>query len=156
MSAIDAQPFPKGALYAAAALIGASLALVGGVRLQHALDPAPPLARSDVHGAVLQSRSLSFSDAPDGSVLVRDVDSGANLALAEASEGFVRGVLRALARQRGLQALGPDAGGFTLTSYGDGTLWLRDEATGESIELGGFGADNRAAFAQLLEPQEGR
>lgn len=154
MSAIDAQPFPKGALYAAAALIGATLLLVGGVRMQQTLLATEPAPISEVHGAVLQSRSLMFADGPDGEVLVQDVATGARLTLRDGSEGFVRGVLRALARQRSRQHLGQDAGAFTLAVHENGSLWLNDNATGERIELGGFGATNRAAFAYLLE-QEG-
>ena len=156
MSAIDAQPFPKGALYAAAALIGATLLLVGGSRLQQTLHPTPTPAISDVHGGVLQSRSLLFADGPNGEVLVQDTDTGATLHVEPRSEGFVRGVLRALARQRAIQQLGQDAGAFTLTTHENGSLWLTDEATGDRIELGGFGADNRAAFASLLEQEGGR
>lgn len=154
MSAIDSRPFPKAALYGAAAMIGATLLLVGGVRVQRLLDPAPTPTLSEAHGPLMQSRSLAFRDGADGRVLVQDRQTGAALVLQPGSDGFVRGVLRALARERSLHELGESAGGFALASYADGSLWLTDEATGERIELGGFGRDNRAAFAFLLSETE--
>ncbi|QYU67324.1 hypothetical protein J4558_20660 [Leptolyngbya sp. 15MV] len=58
-------------------------------------------------------------------------------------------MLRGLARDRrmrGLDAAPP----FVLTLWQDGAISLTDSATGREIDLGGFGPDNRAAFAGLL------
>ena len=154
MSAIDAHPFPRGALVGAAALIGASLLLVGGVRMTRlsAPEPAAPLSARD--GAPSLERRLEFRDGPGGVLRVRDVDTGALLPVAARTEGFVRGVGRAMARTRARHGLGAEAGPFTLRAFPNGALWLRDEATGVEISLGAFGRDNRAAFSQFLQPEE--
>jgi putative photosynthetic complex assembly protein len=154
MSAIDAQPFPRSALYAAAALVAASLVLVGGVRLDRLLAPEPPAPLSARSGVVVLERSLAFSDGADGALVVRDAQSRALLTLRPGTEGFVRGVGRALARTRRTAGLGPEAGVFTLRAHADGALWLRDEANGAEVELSGFGADNRAAFQQFLPAEK--
>ena len=55
--------------------------------------------------------------------------------------------MRGLARERRSHGFGNDAP-FTLTAWRDGELSLTDTATGRSIELTAFGADQpRAAFA---------
>jgi putative photosynthetic complex assembly protein len=63
--------------------------------------------------------------------------------------GFVRGVLRGLARDRISRRIG-DAPPFRLSQAVDGHLSLKDTATGRLIDLESFGSDNRAAFMRLL------
>ena len=65
------------------------------------------------------------------------------------TNGFIRGVLRGLARDRKLQRIGTEPP-FRLTRWVDGRLSLDDPATGRRIELGAFGPTNAAAFAGLL------
>ncbi len=65
------------------------------------------------------------------------------------NNGFIRGVLRGMARDRKLRDIGP-AAPFTLTLFSDDALTLADPATGRSIELGSFGPTNRQSFADLL------
>lgn len=97
-----------------------------------------------------QVRHLAFVDQTDGTVLVRDATTGQDIGeLPAGNGGFARGALRALARQRRLRGLGPEAP-FTLTRWTGGRLTLDDSATGAHVELGGFGPDNQAAFARLL------
>ena len=64
--------------------------------------------------------------------------------------GFIRGVLRGVARDRKMRGIGAQPP-FALTLWRDGSLSLTDTATGREVELGGFGADNRAVFVALLE-----
>jgi putative photosynthetic complex assembly protein len=63
--------------------------------------------------------------------------------------GFLRGALRALARERRKRDLGAEAA-FELIARGDGRLTLNDPATGERIDLESFGPTNFATFARLL------
>ena len=63
--------------------------------------------------------------------------------------GFIRGVMRGLARDRRSRGIG-NAPPFNLTLWRDGELSLTDSATRRSIELTAFGSTNRAAFAALL------
>lgn len=145
MSAIDDRPFPKGALIGAGAMILLSLVSVAGARLQAVFAPpstealAPPVTQ----------RTLTFEDAADGAVLI--LEDGRLLTRIESGQGdgFIRGVLRGLARDRKLAGLGPEAP-FVLAAWPDGKLTLTDTATGREVELSGFGATNREAFARLL------
>lgn len=146
MSAIDDRPFPRGALIAAGAMILLSLGAVGAVRVQALLSPPTPDA---LQAAPLAARTLAFQDAADGAVLV--LEDGRLLTRIESGQGdgFIRGVLRGLARDRKLAGLGPEAP-FVLAAWPDGTLTLTDTATGRKVELSGFGATNREAFTRLL------
>ena len=70
--------------------------------------------------------------------------------LAPGSNGFIRGVLRGLVRERKRRGIGAETP-FRLSYLTDGRLLLADPATGRVIDLGAFGPTNTAAFARLLE-----
>lgn len=143
---------PRGALGIAGALVALSLLLTAAVRTG-LLDPSPSAAtlRSQAKVNVVTERNLRFADAADGSVLIEDVGRGGMVArFGEEGSGFIRGVMRGLARERRMHGVG-QAPPFRLALWADGALTLTDTATGRIIELGGFGPDNRAAFARLLE-----
>lgn len=144
---------PPPALFAAAALVVVSLAMTSAVRLGWLPREAVPQAeRAKAAVAPLQRRSLAFTDRGDGAVVVTDAASGAQVSVIgqeTKAGGFVRGVLRGLARDRKMRGVG-EAPPFTLTLWGDGSLSLVDSATGRSVELGAFGPDNRTIFAGFL------
>jgi putative photosynthetic complex assembly protein len=94
-------------------------------------------------------RALRFEDRPDGSVAVIDHARGAELERVQGEAGFLRGALRALARERQRRGLGP-AQPFELIGRADGRLTLADPATGERLDLESFGPTNAAVFARLL------
>ena len=96
----------------------------------------------------LWQRELRFVDAPNGDVLALDAGNGDTVARFAGEQGFVRGTLRALARERGRRGLGAEAP-LQLVAQGDGRLTLRDPATGERIGLEAFGSSNLAVFAAL-------
>ena len=93
-------------------------------------------------------RDLRFVDAADGDVLVLDAQSDEAVARFVGEQGFVRGTLRALARERNRRGLGPEAP-LRLLGKTDGRLTLLDPATGERIGLEAFGSSNLAVFAHL-------
>ena len=70
--------------------------------------------------------------------------------LAPGTNGFVRGVMRGLARDRKLLGVGHDDA-FKLVRWADGRLSLEDPTTGRNIALEPFGADNSRVFARFLE-----
>jgi putative photosynthetic complex assembly protein len=116
-------------------------------------EAVPAAARAADSATVVESRRLTFADRADGAVVVADAASGATVAVIETetkSGGFIRGVLRGLARERRSRGIGAGPP-FALTLWNDGSLSFVDTATRRSIELGGFGPDNRAAFAALLK-----
>jgi len=98
--------------------------------------------------APLWQRELRFVDAPNGDVLALDAGNGETVARFAGEQGFVRGTLRALARERSRRGLGAEAP-LQLVGQNDGRLTLRDPATGERIGLEAFGSSNLAVFAQL-------
>jgi putative photosynthetic complex assembly protein len=136
-----ADTFPRGPLFGAAALV--ALALVAACVGRLATRPAP-----SVVGAVME-RDLRFADRADGAILVYQEGVAAPLTVVTGQAGFLRGTLRALARERRLDRLGADAP-FRLSAWADGRLTLDDTATGQRIELEAFGSDNAAVFARLL------
>jgi len=142
--AIDANPFPRSMLIAAAALIGMSIVFAasasywnfGATRLEYA--------------PVTQARELLFKDLPEGSVGV--VDARLNRQIAELKpghDGFVRVVMRSMARDRIVHGTTADVP-FRLALHADDTLSLTDLATGEVVMLNAFGSMNRKSFEQFL------
>jgi len=94
------------------------------------------------------TRDLHFVDAPDGAVLAFDAHNGQEVARFVGEQGFVRGTLRALARERARRQLGAQTP-LRLVAQNDGRLTLWDPATGQRIALEAFGSSNGALFAQL-------
>ena len=145
---------PRPALIMAGALVGLSLVLTGAVSLG-ILDreAVPSVDRAAAAVAPAKTRDLRFADGTDGSVRITDAATGELVQLVNQdtqSGGFIRGVLRGLARDRKMRGIGAQPP-FRLTLWQDGSLSLTDTATGREVELGGFGADNRAVFVALLE-----
>lgn len=147
--------FPREALWGATGLV--VLALVGTVAVRMGVLPEvanPQAMRAETQAKVVQSRDLLFLDV-EGDVVVKDL-AGATVAVIrpESEQGFVRGVMRGLARERRLREA-PVETPFRLQLWSDSGLTLTDLATGRQIELGGFGDTNRAAFAVML-PEGGQ
>jgi putative photosynthetic complex assembly protein len=149
-----ANTVPRGALVIAGGLVLFTLAATAAVRVTGAPPAAsPPLVRAEEGARPVATRLLRFADRADGAVVITDVRTGKVAQTIEpgGETGFVRGVMRGLARDRKMRGIG-EAPGFELTLWGNGQLSLTDTATKREIELGGFGGTNRAAFAALLEP----
>ncbi len=145
---------PRPALAMAGALVAITLALTTLVRVG-VLDreAVPAVERAQDKVAAIEVRHLVFADRADGAVVVDDTDSGRTLAVLVGESGgggFVRGVMRGMARDRRMHCIGP-AAPFELTQWANGALTLRDPTTGRAVELGSFGATNRAAFARFLK-----
>jgi putative photosynthetic complex assembly protein len=135
---------PRGALIGAAVLIGGSLLLVGIARLTGYGPDKPPAS------AVVESRDLRFEDRPDGAVLIYSAATNALVdTLPPGTNGFVRGVLRGLVRERRADHIGSTPP-FRLTRWADGRLSLDDPSTGRHVDLEVFGPTNAGAFADIL------
>jgi putative photosynthetic complex assembly protein len=138
---------PRSALLAVAVVLALTLTAVAWVRM----------SGIDIHvpaGAVLEQRALRFVDRPDGGIDVVDAAVGSALQEMHGEQGFLRGVLRGLARERRARGVGADAP-FVLSRHDDGRLQLTDSATGRRIELASFGPDNAAVFARWLPGPRG-
>lgn len=147
--AIHETMLPKGALLAAAALVLFSLAAVTTVRLTGVGGVRMTLP------AAVESRDLQFEDGKNGTVLVYDASDRQLVdTLLPGSNGFVRVVLRGLARERRLSDIGPQPP-FRITRFANGQTTLIDTSNGKQIDLDAFGSSNTEAFARLLNKQGG-
>lgn len=138
------RPFPRAPLLGAGALVIIALALAGVSRFTGVgtvtVEPATPI----------QARSLQFEDRSDGSVAVLDARTDKVVEiLAPGTNGFVRGVMRGLARERRMKGIDSKAP-FELVRWDDKRLSLRDTATGRKIELVSFGITQLETFARML------
>jgi len=99
---------------------------------------------------VVATRDVNFMDRSDGGVDVIDAVSGQPIDIVQpGTNGFLRGTLRGLARERKRQGFGPEIP-FTLSGRADGRLTLQDPATGRRVDLDSFGPTNSLVFARLL------
>lgn len=95
-------------------------------------------------------REFVFEDRPNGSIVVLDArDRRVVETVAPESNGFLRGTMRGLARERKRQGIGPELP-FQLIGRTDGRLTLVDPGTGRRVDLESFGPTNAAAFANLM------
>ena len=99
----------------------------------------------------VRERRLRFVDRTDGGIDVVDADSGAVIDSVHGEQGFLRGTLRGLARERRRGGLGSDAP-LLLVARADGRLTLSDPETGQRIDLESFGPTNAAVYARWLDP----
>jgi putative photosynthetic complex assembly protein len=136
---------PRPLLWGAAALVLLALLAAGGARLAPGGDGAEPAP------AALQSRDLFFEDRTDGGIDVRDArDRRVVEVIAAGTNGFLRGALRGLARERKRHGLGAEIP-FRVAVRSDAHLVLEDPATRRRVDLGSFGPANSGAFARLLQ-----
>ena len=136
--------FPKWILYFAGGLIAFSLISVALVRLT---GNGP----DQIAAAAVAERMLRFDDMANGGVLVTDGVTGVRVAELQGEQGFVRGALRALTRERTARDIGSKQP-FKLTARIDGRLTLDDPSTGRRIDLESFGPTNSGVFFRFLEP----
>jgi putative photosynthetic complex assembly protein len=101
-------------------------------------------------GKAVASRSLVFTDAPDGGITVTDGNSQQVVTeVAPNTNQFLRGAIRGLARSRRAVNASPKAA-FILTQYEDGRLMLDDPITGERVAVSSFGPTQIESFRALL------
>lgn len=136
--------FPRWVLLMAGGIIAFSLIAVGTIRLsgQGPDQLAAPAALE---------RALRFEDRPDGGIHVIDFESSQTITVLQGEQGFVRGTVRTLARERRTRDIGSEQP-FALVARQDGGLTLFDPSTGKRVDLEAFGPTNAGAFAKLLGP----
>lgn len=140
--------FPKWVLYCAAGIIAFSLISVGLIRIT-GNGPDQRAAAPTVQ------RSLVFQDHQGGGVRVADGVTGQTLTVLEGEQGFVRGTLRALTRERYSRGIGSELP-FEVIARVDGRVTLMDPSTGHKIDLESFGPTNVAEFSRFLAMQPER
>ncbi len=141
-----AHPAPRPGLpwpvWAMLALAVATLAMVGWQRLAGGL----PAEVADI----TWQRALHFEDRPNGDVAVLDAQDRREVARFQGEQGFLRGALRTLSRERLRRGMGPSEP-FVLSGHANGRLTLSDPVTGTRIPLESFGPSNVAVFAPLRD-----
>lgn len=136
--------FPRGPLIGAGLLValavtGASVASFAGIGATRVVNSKP-----------VTIRELRFEDRPDGGVAVISAASNQTIeVISPGQDGFVRIVLRGLARDR-MRKEQDRQNPFRLTRWEDGRLSVEDPMTGRSVDLGAFGSANAASFARLM------
>ncbi|WP_281968232.1 photosynthetic complex assembly protein PuhC [Roseovarius nanhaiticus] len=136
---------PRFLVVAMIALMGLSLSLVAYARLTGA-----PMSGALIEAPVAAERTIRMVGTREGSVTVLGED-GVQLAhSSDDMKGFIGVVWRVLARHRYVQGV-PDTAPVTLIRRDNGNIAIHDTVTDWSIELIGYGADNVAAFAGLVD-----
>lgn len=144
----DDRSLPKGAAIGAVALVLFAIAGYSTVSVER-YAKLPPVE-------VLDRSSLRFEDRSDGSVAVLRAEDGTLVhSVAPGGDGFIRGTMRGLNRDRMRRGIAPDKP-FELIRYADGRFELYDPETDRKIDLRAFGATNTAAFERILNSGETR
>ena len=140
-------PSPRGALIA----IGASWPCRSSPRrrrLTGAAETAMPSAPV-VSPATCCSRTGRTAPSPCSMRRIRPRRSRSSR---PETNGFLRGTMRGLARQRVRQDADRDIP-FRLTEWADGRLTLEDPTTGRMVEMEAFGSTNEDAFAAAADSE---
>jgi putative photosynthetic complex assembly protein len=135
------QPIPRMAIAAMAGLLAMAVIFAATARLTGVGTFHAPVV------AAAKSVDLVFADRADGAVEV--TGGGRTTVLEPGTNGFIRGVMRGLARDRRARGIGAEVP-FHLVRRVDGRLSLEDPATGRVLDLGAFGPTNADAFSRLL------
>lgn len=137
--------FPRWVLWCVAGLLAFTIAAVALVRIT---GNGP----DQLAAATITERLLRFEDRAGGGVAVIDGETGQLLTTVTGEQGFFRGALRALARDRSARKIGPEQP-FKLISRTDGRLTLFDPVSGQRVDLESFGPTNAAVFVPFLTMQ---
>ncbi|WP_137181309.1 photosynthetic complex assembly protein PuhC [Roseomonas sp. AR75] len=148
-----AQALPRPAFLPRSMLLAAA-AVVGGTLILAVLGHKAPVNPASTGERPVATRDLRFADRDDGAVVITDARTGGVIeVLPGGTEGFVRGAMRGLVRQRRVAGQGTEPP-FRLSTWSDGRITLVDTATGNTMELHAFGRTNAEAFLKLLATGE--
>lgn len=148
MAEMTGTPFPRWPLFGMIGMVLCAILFAGAARYTEfgATRLASRLASTDI----LASVDLWFDAQADGTALVRNAADNTILEKLPADgSGFIRGVMRALLRERKIHAKPADAP-FRLVQQADLNIIILDPATGTRMGLNGFGPTNVQAFGQLI------
>jgi putative photosynthetic complex assembly protein len=98
----------------------------------------------------VQVKILKFEDRQDGGVTVIDAATNQIIDVVQGEAGFIRGILRTVARERRIRGLGKEDP-VNLMSFNDGRLVLLDPLTNTQIELESFGSINVESFKVFMK-----
>ncbi len=123
-------------------------ALIGTAAMR--LGDVPPRAQGPAEATAEAREAILIRQLDSGGIAILDPATGARYAfLPEGEDGFIRGLIRVIDRQRMQHGVAFD-GPLEIVRWESGHLALVDPATEWRAELIGFGADNYATFATLM------
>lgn len=99
---------------------------------------------------VVKEINVQFVSSREGVSTVYDMDGNRIAASGDELMGFIGVIGIAVKRERSVAGLANDTP-LTILKRESGTYGIYDPSTGWSMELIGYGADNVAAFANLLD-----
>lgn len=144
---------PLGILIAAGILILLTISAVAAFRIS-GMDPIAQVPSAD---AAVETRKLRFEDRPEGTVVVYQINDDAPEQIVHVVQpgegGFIRGVLRSMARSRRADGISRE-NPFHLIVQPDGSLLLEDPSTDHRIYLHAFGPTNVESFRMMLSGGE--
>lgn len=144
---------PLGVLLAIALVLAGTIAAVAFFRV----SGKEPVARVPAPEQVIETHQLRFTDGDGGTVEVHELRDGAAEQLIHVIQpgegGFIRGLLRSLARARRASGVG-DEHPFVLIQLANGTMLLEDPMTDQRIYLQAFGPASVESFKALLNSEE--
>ena len=141
----DREMVPKALVWAMFGLMFATLCLVTFARITDR-----PQIGVLVEAPVAKSMQVVLTGDRSGVYLVHDL-AGNELAVSSANKaGFIGVIGRVFDRERQLHGVTSEAP-ITVLRRENGNVAVVDETTGLSVELIGYGVDNVAAFARLLD-----
>lgn len=141
----DKEMVPKILVQAMFTLMIASVALVAYAQLTDR-----PKVGVVVEAPIVEERSILLTGDRTGNYIATDASTGEVLVnSAEDKNGFIGVIGRVMDRERMLH--GADASGaYRIVRRENGNIAIIDDSTENVIELIGYGADNVASFARLL------
>jgi putative photosynthetic complex assembly protein len=145
MKARDRDMVPRFLVIAMFSLMAASLALVAFARLT-GMEPTATAALPEI----VAERTVSFAGSRNSGIVMLDED-GTQIASSSVNKsGFIDVVWVAVMRERKVQQTDPTAP-IRIVRRTGGRVDVIDDTTGWQLELIGYGKDNIAAFARLID-----
>lgn len=145
--------FPTGVIWGVGIVLAATLAMAAA-----SVKDRSGVVETLSEGAskVVQENTFTATDDRENkTIVIADADDGTVLEVVDRnSNGFIRGALRGLSRERDLRGIGSGEP-FRVRLWEDGTLVLDDPSTGQVVALNGFGQDNARAFGKYLMTKTG-
>jgi putative photosynthetic complex assembly protein len=145
MKARDAEMVPRVLVWAMFGLMAASLAMVSFAKLTNMPTTGQPSAPK-----IIAERTVTFEGARNTGIMVLDAQGTEIAASTRDKAGFIDVVWVAMMRERKVQRVDA-AAPFRIVRRTGGRVDIIDDTTGWTLELIGYGKDNVAAFASLLD-----
>lgn len=141
----DREMVPRALVVAMFALMAASLAIVTFARVTD-----QPLSGIPSDSAIVAELSVTLKGTRSSGVIVEDLNGTEIAASTRDKAGFIDVIRNSVSRERKVQGVSGNPP-VRIVRRANGRTAILDPATGWSIELIGYGKDNVAAFARLLD-----